>query len=342
MILIQNGERIGAYTVERFLGRGGFSYVYLAAHPTHGQVAVKVGDVAGGGKYVTRFSQATGERNQHWISPDEKPTEAIFFKGGKVRIDYTPMDVVDGLIEEERRKVRRANSYEQSLYPEILEEFEDAGRPATAMAYLEGPTLRELYRAEEEVDPSVFATIAESLQIVGPHEDLKPENVIVTPTGPRVIDPGLTMQLRYETLRTITPDFNWFLESGEKADVYGIGAMMYEQATGFVPDLTNPPPLRKKKKRIQFDDDRLRDVAWVFAGNESRSETFRLAHQFALAHMRPIGIRNNTPPELQDVIEACLTRYDSYGYRSLVRDLKAVAEGRPTTVAGLASYKEWL
>ena len=52
-----------------------------------GKAALKLGDVAGGGRYVTRFVEITYERSQEWISPDETRDEAAFFRPDGVRIE---------------------------------------------------------------------------------------------------------------------------------------------------------------------------------------------------------------------------------------------------------------
>ena len=88
MIKLEAGERIGSYRVLEFLARGGFALVYLAEDQAGRKVALKVGDVAGGGRYVTRFLEITGQRRPEGISPDETPAEAIFFRQDGVRIDF--------------------------------------------------------------------------------------------------------------------------------------------------------------------------------------------------------------------------------------------------------------
>ena len=49
MIKLEAGERIGTYRVLDFIARGGFSLVYLAEDEEGQKVALKIGDVAGGG-----------------------------------------------------------------------------------------------------------------------------------------------------------------------------------------------------------------------------------------------------------------------------------------------------
>jgi serine/threonine protein kinase len=59
MIKLVAGEYIGSYRVREFLARGGFGLVYLATDSKGELVALKLGDIAGGGRYVTRFMDVT-------------------------------------------------------------------------------------------------------------------------------------------------------------------------------------------------------------------------------------------------------------------------------------------
>ena len=67
MIKLAAGEQIGNYQVREFLARGGFGLVYLATDPKGELVALKLGDIAGGGRYVTRFMDVTSERRPEGI-----------------------------------------------------------------------------------------------------------------------------------------------------------------------------------------------------------------------------------------------------------------------------------
>jgi hypothetical protein len=80
MIKLEAGECIGSYRVLQFLARGGFALIYLAEDTDGRKVVLKIGDVAGGGRYVTRFLEITNERRPEGISPDETPAEAVFFR----------------------------------------------------------------------------------------------------------------------------------------------------------------------------------------------------------------------------------------------------------------------
>ena len=73
MIKLQAGEYLGTYRVHEFLGRGGFAYVYRAEDPQGRKVALKVGDVAGGGRFVTRFTELTEAAAPAWLRPAAPP-----------------------------------------------------------------------------------------------------------------------------------------------------------------------------------------------------------------------------------------------------------------------------
>ena len=148
MIKLQAGEYLGTYRVQKFLGRGGFAYVYLAEDNQGRKVALKVGDVAGGGRYVTRFVEITDERSQEWISPDETPGEAVFFRPDGVRIDFLDMHEIDALIRSE------AELLGETKHPNLVkvrDTFEIEGRPVIVMDFVRGKTLREKIRALEGI-----------------------------------------------------------------------------------------------------------------------------------------------------------------------------------------------
>ncbi len=144
MIKLEAGEYLGSYRVQKFLGRGGFAYVYQAEDSQGRKVALKVGDVAGGGRYVTRFVEITDERSQEWISPDETPGEAVFFRPDGVRIDFLDMNEIDMLIRSEAQLLEGAKH--QNLV-KVRDVFEIDDRPVIVMDFIRGKTLREKIRA---------------------------------------------------------------------------------------------------------------------------------------------------------------------------------------------------
>ena len=296
MIKLETGERIGSYRVVEFLARGGFSLVYLAEDAAGKQVALKVGDVAGGGRYVTRFLEITNQRRPEGISPDETPAEAIFFRQDGVRIDFLDVHEIDDLIRAEGKLLAAAKNPNLIKVKEI---FEHDGRPIVALEYTRGKTLREKVRALEGIRLNWFLTIV--LKKNGQldyHGDLKPENILIKPSGSVImIDPALRVDER--GVITTTPHYNPLLLRDSKADVMGIGIMLYEILTGVLP----------------FDD-----VPWTYAGREQGGEVERLSLSYFLSFPPPKELNPNTPDALSKIVYSSLIVPD-YGLAELEQDL---------------------
>lgn len=301
MIKLAAGERIGAYRVVEFLARGGFALVYLAEDDEGRKVALKIGDVAGGGRYVTRFLEITNQRRPEGISPDETPAEAVFFRQDGVRIDFLDVHEIDDCLRSEARILETIKS------PNVValrECFAHEGRPVLAMEYARGKTLREKIRALEGIRLNWFLTIVRTLQKLNRtgqmayHGDLKPENILVKPSGSvLMIDPALRIDER--GVITTTPHYNPLLLRDSKADVMGIGVMLYEILTGVLP----------------FDE-----VPWQYAGREQGGEVERMSLSYFLSYPPPKDLNPNTPEPLAKIVYRCLT-VPEYGLVELEKDL---------------------
>ncbi len=303
MIKLQVGERIGSYKVQEFLARGGFAYVYLAEDEHGDKVALKIGDVAGGGRYVTRFLEITSERSPEWISPDETPAEAVFFRNDGVRIDFLDLHEIDELLRSEAELL--SNVSHQNVVT-VRDVFDHEGRPVVVMDYVRGKTMREKIRALEGIRLNWFLSIVRALRKldrVGQlhyHGDLKPENILIKPSGSAVlIDPALRGATK--NVISTTPHYNPLLLQTSKADVMGIGVMLYEILTGTLP----------------FDE-----VPWEYAGREQGGEVERLSLSYFMSYPPPQELNPNTPEPLARIVYRCLTVPD-YGLAELEQDLVA-------------------
>ncbi len=301
MIKLEAGEMIGSYQVIDFIARGGFSLVYLAQNDAGEKFALKVGDVAGGGRYVTRFLEITSERQPEGISPDETPAEAIFFRQDGVRIDFLDVHEIDDLIRSESALLGRSKS---PNLVKVHDCFQHEGRPIEVLDYVRGKTLREKIRALEGIRLNWFLSIVRALQKLEKsgkldyHGDLKPENIIIKPSGSVVmVDPAMRADER--GLITTTPHYNPLLLREGKADVMGIGVMLYEILTGTLP----------------FDE-----VPWQYAGREQGGEVERLSLSYFLSYPPPKELNPNTPEPLARMVYRCLT-VQEYGLEELEQDL---------------------
>jgi serine/threonine-protein kinase len=301
MIKLQQGESLGRYQVQDFIARGGFAYVYQASDDEGNRVALKVGDVAGGGRYVTRFLEITNQRSPEWISPDETPAEAVFFRTDGVRIDFLDLHEIDELLRSEAKLL--TNARHQNLV-KVHDVFEHEGRPVMVMEHVRGKTLREKIRALEGIRLNWFLAIVRALKKLRDsgklayHGDLKPENVIVKPSGSVVmIDPAMRAEGR--GVISTTPHYNPLLLQDSKADVMGIGVMLYEILTGTLP----------------FDE-----VPWEYSGREQGGEVERLSFSYFLSYPPPQELNPNTPEPLARIAYRCLTVMD-YGLEQLEEDL---------------------
>jgi len=218
-----------------------------------------------------------------------------------VRIDFLDMHEIDTLIRTEANLligVRHQNLIK------VRDTFEHEGRPVLVMDYVRGKTLREKIRALEGIRLNWFLAIVRALvklrddDLLDYHGDLKPENILVRPSGGVVlIDPALRLDER--KVISTTPHYNPLLLTSPKADVMGIGVMLYEILTGTLP----------------FDE-----VPWSYAGREQGGEVERLSLSYFLSYPPPKELNPNTPEALEQIVYRCLT-VTEYGLEELERDL---------------------
>ncbi|MBL8748983.1 MAG: serine/threonine protein kinase [Planctomycetes bacterium] len=304
MMKLAVGEVVSGYRITRFLGRGGFASVFLAQHEESGnKVALKVGASAGGGRQVTRLLEVTSRRTPEGISPDELPADGVFFEPRGVRIDLFDEQEVHAMLRAEGDLL--SNCQHENVVT-LIDRLMIDGNPVLVLEYVRGKTLREKIRSLEGIHLNWFLAIVRALiatKAAGTmeyHGDLKPENVIVKPSGKVVLlDPA--MRLPDGRMGTATPHYNPLLLTDSKADVMATGIMIYEILTGTLP----------------FDE-----VPWEFAGQQKGGETQRLSLSYFFSYSPPHVLNPKTPPELERIIYRCIT-VPTYGLEELKGDLEA-------------------
>ncbi|MBL8724416.1 MAG: protein kinase [Planctomycetes bacterium] len=303
MMKIAVGEIVQGYRITRFLGRGGFASVYLAQQESSGnKVALKVGAMTGGGRQVTRLLEVTARRTPEGISPDELPAEAVFLEPRGVRIDLFDEQEVQSVLRAEADLL--AQCQHENLVA-MHERLSVDGNEVLVLEYVRGKTLREKIRSLEGIHLNWFLAIVRALRAMRQagtldyHGDLKPENIVVKPSGKVVmLDPAMRQADR--RVITTTPHYNPLLLCDSKADVMAIGIMIYEILTGTLP----------------FDE-----VPWEFAGQQSGGETQRLSLSYFFSYSPPHVLNPKTPEELERIVYRCIT-VPSYGLDELVADLE--------------------
>ncbi|MFP5380458.1 MAG: serine/threonine-protein kinase, partial [Vicinamibacteria bacterium] len=208
---------VGGFTIARELGRGGMGVVYEATHPRHGAVALKV-----------------------LLAGDLATTEDV---------------------ERFKLEARASSSLAHPNVVRVLEHGQDAlGRWFMAMELVQGESLEAVVRREGPLPTLVAARVAcdvaraleaaHALSIL--HRDVKPHNVLMDGDTPRLTDFGLAKLTGDAKSRSLTASGPGVLgtpgymapeqaDRGERkridarADVYGVGSLLYHLLTGRAP-----------------------------------------------------------------------------------------------------------
>ena len=214
-------QRLGQHQLIGLLGHGGMGRVYLGISPGGGQVAVKV--------MHPQFAGDTSFRERF------------------------------------RREAEVAMRVSGPFTAKVVDSGVDDRLPWLATEYIPGPTLAQLVTEHGPLPDASVRTLAAGLaqalsdihsrRIV--HRDLKPANVILSVTGPRVIDfgiaralDGMGMTATDELLGTVnymSPEQLAGRDVTGQSDVYSLGAVLVYASTGKTPQrpvLTGPrePP----------------------------------------------------------------------------------------------------
>ena len=217
------GQRVKHYQIVNLIGEGGMGEVYLATDTTLGRrVALKV---------LPTFVSKDPERLRRFT--------------------------------QEARAASRLSHPNVCVVHEVGET--DDGRPFIAMEYVEGMTLRQRIRSQamklgDVLDIAIQVadalTAAHEAGIV--HRDIKPENIVIRPEGyVKILDFGLAkLTERHKSATTTTMPTLLFHSSpgvvigtaaymspeqargvavDERTDIWGLGVVLYEMASGRAP-----------------------------------------------------------------------------------------------------------
>ncbi|MBO1336051.1 serine/threonine-protein kinase [Streptomyces sp. VRA16 Mangrove soil] len=148
------------------------------------------------------------------------------------------------------REAQAAQAVRSKGVANVLGAWTEGGRPWIATEFLAGLTLDQAVEAHGPLDgtavralaASLAATLADIHAAGFVHRDLKPPNIVLTSTGPRVIDFGIARPEHGLTLTTtgqvpVTPGYGapeqvLGQRVAPSADVFSLGAVLVYAATG--------------------------------------------------------------------------------------------------------------
>lgn len=158
-----------------------------------------------------------------------------------------------------RRFQLEAQAVASLSHPNIVSIYdvgEEDGLPYLVMEYVEGSNLKEIIKREGRLTPGetvnigiqVCAALAHAHEKGIIHRDIKPHNILVTPTGrvkvtdfglARVLSlPGATVTQSGTVMGSVyyfSPEQAQGEDVGPQSDLYSLGAVLYETITGQVP-----------------------------------------------------------------------------------------------------------
>lgn len=258
MLQIHPGQRVGEFQITGFLGRGAFAQVHLAEDARGREVALKVGEVQGGGAFLPRFAEITATRDPRAISPDEAPAEALFLDPARgARAEVLDGREVDELLEQEAALLACADGRGT---PRLFDLVRPEGRPVLVMEAIHGATLREKIRSLEGVKLEWLGKAAETLlglQARGwsCHGDLKPENLMVADDGRVMLIDPVPESCREDRVVT-TPAYNPFLRWDARGDAQSLGILLYELIACSLPFERAPWPMAGIRATAKNEEER--------------------------------------------------------------------------------------
>ena len=159
-----------------------------------------------------------------------------------------------------RREAQSAASLNHPNIVAVYDWGEDGGNYFIVMEYVAGRTLREVLREYTRLPAleaaRIAAEIADALSFAHRngvvHRDIKPGNVLLTPTGQvKVTDFGIARAEQNDDLTKtgsvmgtatyFSPEQAQGLDLDGRADVYALGVVLYEMLTGVAPFIADNP-----------------------------------------------------------------------------------------------------
>ncbi len=299
------GTRLLDYEITGLIGEGGFGIVYLAwDHSLQRKVAVK--------EYMpaSMAARAAG-------------SSAIVVKSGR------HLDTFRAGLKSFVNEARLLARFDHRALVKVYRFWEENGTAYMVMPFYEGPTLKSalaaLGRAPDEEEIRRWLTpLLDALDVMHAaqcfHRDIAPDNILLTPAGPLLLDFGAARRVIGDMTHALTvvlkPGYAPIEQYGDVAamaqgpwtDLYALACVVYYAITGHTPS--------SSVERLM--DDRLAPLASLAAG--------RYAPAFLVAVDAALAVRPQDRPQ------------DARRFRALLDvDRPAAREASDSAAAPLAA-----
>ena len=232
-----------------------------------------------------------------------------------------------------RNELRLARKITHENVCRMHELMVDEGTPFITMEYVDGENLKSFIRRSEFLNKedilSFARQIAEGLvrahKLGVIHRDLKPQNIMVLKDrGIKIMDFGIARSLEARgvteagmiigTLEYMSPEQAEGRDTDQRSDIYSLGIILYEMATG----------------RVPFEADSVVGVA--------------MKHKTE-APLHPQKLNPKLPPEIAQIILRCLEKAPDDRYATadaLLEDFKRLDEGLAPLTRDFSKKKKLL
>jgi serine/threonine protein kinase len=314
------GKQIGAYKIEREVGRGGMGAVYLASRADeHFQTRVAIKLVKRGMDSDFVIRRFLGERQI--LAYLNHPHIARLLDGGATEdgLPYFVMEYIEGL-------------------------------PITQYCDLHRLTTAERLKLFQQV----CSAIQYAHQNLVVHRDIKPGNILVTNSGEvKLLDFGIAKLLAPELSptditakfgRLMTPDYASPEQvKGEPittaSDIYSLGVLLYQLLTGHRPyHIGNTSPMEMVRLICEQEPDRPSTVVnrsiTLAPQNEQTEKTLTPADVSKLRDSQPDKLRKQLAGDLDNIILKAMRKEPLRRYASAEQfseDIRRHLEGRTVT-----------
>ena len=229
---LPEGTRIGGLEITGLIGEGGFGIVYLAFDPNlQRQVAVK--------EYMPSSLAARGSGSLDVIVKSERHIDT--FKAG-----------LKSFVNEARLLAR----FDHPSLVKVYRFWEANGTAYMAMPYYDGPTLKRALAdmgqpPDEDTLRGWLRPLLDALTVMHKahcyHRDIAPDNILLTPTGPLLLDFGAARRVIGDMTHALTvvlkPGYAPIEQYGEVStmsqgawtDLYALACVVYHAITSKTP-----------------------------------------------------------------------------------------------------------